>query len=85
MYMGQVMVGRLKYIQQSHLCQSLLLHKFAIGKLKRYKLPGCDQIPAELIGAGGETLHSGIHKLIKLIWSKENLKIRAFWNIALSP
>jgi hypothetical protein len=51
--MGQVIVGRLKCIQQSHLCQSLLLRKFAIRKLKRYKLPGCDQIPAELIGAGG--------------------------------
>jgi hypothetical protein len=39
-----------------------------IGKLKRCKLPGIDQIPAELIQAGGETLHSDIHKLIKLIW-----------------
>jgi hypothetical protein len=26
----------------------------AIGKLKRYKLPDADQIPAELIQAGGE-------------------------------
>jgi hypothetical protein len=43
----------------------------AIGKLKRYKSPGVDQIPAELIQAGGETLHSEIHKLIKLIWNKE--------------
>jgi hypothetical protein len=39
----------------------------AIRKLKRYKSPGFDQIPAELIQAGGETLHSEIHKLIKLI------------------
>jgi hypothetical protein len=39
----------------------------AIGKLKRYKSPGADQIPAELIQAGCETLHSEIHKLIKLI------------------
>jgi hypothetical protein len=31
-------------------------------------------IPAELIQAGGrETLHSEIHKLIKLIWNKEEL------------
>jgi hypothetical protein len=43
----------------------------AIRKLKRYKSPGVDQIPAELIQAGGETLHSEIHKLIKLIWNKE--------------
>jgi hypothetical protein len=39
----------------------------AIGKLKRYKSPGVDQILAELIQAGGETLCSEIHKLIKLI------------------
>jgi hypothetical protein len=45
----------------------------AIGKLKRYKSPGVDQIPAELIQAGGETLRSEIHKLIRLIWSKEEL------------
>jgi hypothetical protein len=40
----------------------------AIGKLKSCKSPGVDQIPAELIQVGGETLHSQIHKLIKLIW-----------------
>jgi hypothetical protein len=45
----------------------------AIGKLKRYKSPGVNQIPAELIQAGGETLRSEIHKLIKLIWNKEEL------------
>jgi hypothetical protein len=32
----------------------------AIGKLKRYKSPGADQIPAELIQAGVEKLHSEI-------------------------
>jgi hypothetical protein len=40
----------------------------AIGKLKRYKSPGDDQIPAELIQAGLETLRSEIHKLINLLW-----------------
>jgi hypothetical protein len=45
----------------------------AIRKLKRYKSPGADQIPAELIQAGGVTLHSEIHKLIELIWNKEEL------------
>jgi hypothetical protein len=44
----------------------------AVGKLKRYKSPGADQIPAELIHAGRETLHSEIHKLIKFIRNKEN-------------
>jgi hypothetical protein len=47
--------------------------EIAIAKLKKYKLPGIDQIPAELIHAGGETLHSEIHKLINSIWSKEEL------------
>jgi hypothetical protein len=45
----------------------------AIGKLKRYKSPGVDQIPAELIQAGGETLCLEIHKLIKLVWNKDEL------------
>jgi hypothetical protein len=45
----------------------------AIGKLKSYKSPGAEKIPAELIQAGGETVHSEIHKLIKLIWNKEEL------------
>jgi hypothetical protein len=35
----------------------------SIAKLKKYKSPGSDQIPAELIQAGGETLVSVIHKL----------------------
>jgi hypothetical protein len=43
----------------------------AIGNLKRYKSSGGDQIPAELIRAGRETMHSEIHKLIKLIGNKE--------------
>jgi hypothetical protein len=45
----------------------------AIGKLKRYKSPGVVQIPADLIQAGGEPLCSEIHKLIKLIWNKEEM------------
>jgi hypothetical protein len=45
----------------------------AFGKVKRYKSPGVDQIPAEQIQAGGETLHSAIYKFIKLIWNKEEL------------
>jgi hypothetical protein len=45
----------------------------ATGKLKSYKSPGVDQIPAELIQAGVETLRSEIRKLIKLIWNKEEL------------
>jgi hypothetical protein len=36
----------------------------AIGKLKSYKSPSTDHIPAKMIKAGGETLWSEIHKLI---------------------
>jgi hypothetical protein len=44
----------------------------AIRKMKRYKAPGSDHTPAELIQArGGGTLLSEIHKLIMLIWNKE--------------
>jgi hypothetical protein len=45
----------------------------AVGKLKRYKSPGVDQIPSELNQAGGETLCSEVHKLMKLIWNREEL------------
>jgi hypothetical protein len=41
--------------------------------LKRYKSPGFDQIPAELIQVGGNILRSEIHKLINCIWNKEEL------------
>jgi hypothetical protein len=43
----------------------------ATWKLKSYKSPAVYQIPAKLIQAGGETLRSEIHKLMKLIWNKE--------------
>jgi hypothetical protein len=45
----------------------------AIAKLKKYKSPVSDKIPAELILAGGEILLSAIHKLINSIWNKEEL------------
>jgi hypothetical protein len=35
--------------------------EISIVKLKKYNSPGNDQISAELIQAGGETLHSEIH------------------------
>jgi hypothetical protein len=52
---------------------SLVKVEIAIGKLKRYKSPGTNQILAELIKAGGETLHSEIHRLIRPMWNKEEL------------
>ena len=41
--------------------------EMAIEKLKRYKSPGTDQIPAELITAGGSTICCGVHKRINPI------------------
>jgi hypothetical protein len=47
--------------------------ELAIEKLKRHKSPGTDQIPAELIKAGGWTFRGANHKLIISIWNKEEL------------
>jgi hypothetical protein len=52
---------------------SLVEVEITIGKLKRYKSQGTDQILAELIKAGGETLCSEICKLIHSVWNKEEL------------
>jgi hypothetical protein len=52
---------------------SLVEVEIAIGNLKSYKSPGTDNIPAELIKAGAETLYSEIHRLICSIWNKEEL------------
>jgi hypothetical protein len=45
--------------------------EIAIAKLKKYKSPGSDKIPAELIQTEGEILLSAIHKLINSVWNKE--------------
>jgi hypothetical protein len=45
--------------------------KIAIAQMKKYNSPGIDQILAEVIQAGGETLLSEIHKLMNSVWSKE--------------
>jgi hypothetical protein len=47
--------------------------ELAIEKLKSHKSPGIDQIPAELIKAGGRTICLEIHKLITSISKKEKL------------
>jgi hypothetical protein len=52
---------------------SLVEVEIAIGKLKSYNSPRTDNIPAELIKAGSETLYSEIHRLICCIWNKEEL------------
>jgi hypothetical protein len=50
---------------------SHLEFEVVIAKLKKYKSSGSDQIPAEMIQAGRETV-SVIH-LINSIWNKEEL------------
>jgi hypothetical protein len=50
-----------------------LKSEMALEKLKTHKSSGIDQIPAELIKAGGRTICSEIHKYIKSIWNKEEL------------
>jgi hypothetical protein len=47
--------------------------EIAMAKMKRYKSPSSNQIPAELIQAEGEILCSKIPKLINSIWNKEDL------------
>jgi hypothetical protein len=53
--------------------------ELAIEKLKSHKSPGIDQIPAELIKAGGRAISSEIHKCIISIWNKEELPEREEW------
>jgi hypothetical protein len=52
---------------------SLVEVEIAIGMLKRRKFLCTDQILADLIKAGGETLCAEIHRLICSIWNKEEL------------
>jgi len=47
--------------------------ELAIEKLKIYKSPGIDQIPAEMIKAGGRTICCEIHKLMISVCNKEEL------------
>jgi hypothetical protein len=47
--------------------------ELVVDKLKSHKSPGTDQIPAELIEAGGRKICLEFHKLITSIWKKEKL------------
>jgi hypothetical protein len=51
---------------------SALEFEMTIEKLKRRRSPGIDQIPTELITAGGRTIHSEIHKLLILSGVRRN-------------
>ena len=68
------MLGRQKYVQLSRQSDpSPFETEIAIAKLKRYKSPCSEQIPVELIQAGGETLCSKSHNIINCIWNNEKL------------
>jgi hypothetical protein len=54
-------------------CPSRLEVEIAIAKLKKYKSPGSDQIPAEQFQAGGEMLLFAIHRLVNSICNKEEM------------
>jgi len=45
----------------------------AVQKLKNYKAPGTDNIPAELFIYGGNELVKHLHTIIKDIWQKEKM------------
>jgi len=47
--------------------------QITIKKLKRYKIVGTDQISAQLIQVGCNTLCSEIHRLINSISNKEEV------------
>jgi hypothetical protein len=58
--------------------------EMAIEKLKRHKSPCIDQVPAELIKAGGRTFGCAIHKLIisvlnKVELPKESVVLGGWW------
>jgi hypothetical protein len=66
-YVGSVTLGRVYTAEPLVPYPIPFGVEIAIAKLKRYKSSGGNQIPAELIQAGGEILSSKIHKLINSI------------------
>jgi len=81
-YFSQILnVHGINYVKQTeiHTAEPLVPEpsasevELAIEKLTSHKSPGIDQIPAELIEAGGKKIRCVIHKLIISIWNKEEL------------
>jgi hypothetical protein len=73
--MGLMMSGRQKYITTGPLVRqpSACEVERVIENLRRHKLRGPDQIPAELYKAWGRTIHSVINELIISFWIKNEL------------
>jgi len=55
--------------------------EMAVQKLKNYKAPGTDNIPAELFKYGGSELVKHLHNIIKDIWQKKYLPTE--WNASI--
>jgi hypothetical protein len=75
-YFSQILnVQRVSDVRQVEIHNAVLLvsnsgpHdvEIAIAKLKKYKLPSSDQIPAEFIQAVGDALRSKFYKVINSI------------------
>jgi len=47
--------------------------ELAIEKLKSHKSPGINQIPEELIKAGGRKIRYEVHKVSTFIWNNDKL------------
>ena len=74
MHMGLVRLDRQKHTAEPLVPEpSVFEVELAIEKLKSHKSPGIDQIPAELIKAGGSTIRREIYELIISIWNKERM------------
>ena len=67
-YVGQIEIHTAKTLVPE---PSAFEVELAVEKLKSHKSPGIDQIPAELIKAGGRTIPYEIHTLIIAVWNKE--------------
>ena len=55
--------------------------EMAVHKLKNYKAPGMDKIPAELFKYGGNELVKHLHIIIKEIWIKK--KMPTDWKLSI--
>ena len=54
-------------------CGNIGFSKWSLLNRVSYKSPGIDEIPAELIKAGGGIICGEIHKLITSVWKKDKL------------
>jgi len=55
--------------------------EMAIQKLKNYKSPGTENIPAKLFKCGGNELVKHLHTIIKDIWQKTKMPME--WNVSI--